>query len=91
MYRVELKAPLLWAGWTSTPTLLFLMYRVELKVLLVYALFIVVLLFLMYRVELKETVLAVLLELCPTVPNVPCGVESITYKLTQGLVEKLRS
>ncbi len=55
----------------------FLMYRVELKVLLGGDPEFEVVEFLMYRVELKDTKIGSSASFCILVPNVPCGVESL--------------
>ncbi len=56
---------------------LFLMYRVELKAKLLPHLLRNNRLFLMYRVELKERRVMSCPSLASSVPNVPCGVESL--------------
>jgi hypothetical protein len=67
----------------SDTQLMFLMYRVELKVSRLEVMTHSFSLFLMYRVELKEHLLRRLVAIYGNVPNVPCGVES------EELVKKL--
>ena len=64
------------------------MYRVELKAFIKICIHAISIKFLMYRVELKVALQYGHVSLSPTVPNVPCGVESILDE-AQRLLRKM--
>ena len=78
MYRVELEV--LKNANKFIILQLFLMYRVELKALTFCRTSSVISKFLMYRVELKGKGFGSSDRLLHTVPNAPCGVESVKLK-----------